>query len=170
MSQVQWSSRIGHVLAAAETGDRPWRHLEVSYVTATSRGGAFLLVFLLFSFTLGSRCWWGDPARQPQPARRARRLPQVGGAELALDGLHGDPVWLLHLQLLQRGGGWTVGYAALAVGGELSLSEASTLTALFTGYVSDPLWPGPHPSRLRRAHLVVRAGGLQQGWSRRCAG
>jgi hypothetical protein len=33
-----------------------------------------------------------------------------------------------------------VGYAALAVGGELNLSEASTLTALFNGYVSDP-WP-----------------------------
>ena len=34
-------------------GDRPWRHLEVSYVTATNGGGAFLLMFLLFSFTLG---------------------------------------------------------------------------------------------------------------------
>ena len=47
------------------------------------------------------------------------------GAELALDGLHGDPVRLLHLQLLQRGGGWTVGYAALAVGGELNLGEGA---------------------------------------------
>ena len=72
-------------------------------------------------------------------------------------------MWLLHLQLLQRGGGWTVGYAALAVGGELNLSEASTLTALFTGYVSDPLWPA-------LTHLVFAGltwwfvqGGLQQG-------
>ncbi|WP_290435679.1 sodium-dependent transporter, partial [Aeromonas caviae] len=63
-------------------------------------------------------------------------------------------------------GGWTVGYAALAVGGELNLSEASTLTALFTGYVSDPLWPA-------LTHLVFAGltwwfvqGGLQQGVER----
>ncbi|WP_421164586.1 sodium-dependent transporter, partial [Aeromonas dhakensis] len=63
-------------------------------------------------------------------------------------------------------GGWTVGYAALAIGGELNLSEASALTALFTGYVSDPLWPAI-------THLIFAGltwwfvqGGLQKGVER----
>ncbi len=85
-------------------GDRPWRHLEVSYVTATNGGGAFLLMFLLFSFTLGWPCWWVRPCSAVAASAGARCLPQAGGAELALDGVHGDPVRLLHLQLLQRGG------------------------------------------------------------------
>ncbi len=52
------------------------------------------------------------------------------------------------------------------MGGELNLSEASTLTALFTGYVSNPLWPV-------LTHLVFAGltwwfvqGGLQQGVER----
>jgi SNF family Na+-dependent transporter len=43
-----WSCAGGRRL-----GDRPWRHLEVSLCDSHQRGRAFLLVFLLFSFTLG---------------------------------------------------------------------------------------------------------------------
>ena len=53
MSQVQWSSRLGHVLAAAGTAIGLGAIWKFPYVTATNGGGAFLLVFLLFSFTLG---------------------------------------------------------------------------------------------------------------------
>ena len=53
MSQVQWSSRIGHVLAAAGSAIGLGAIWKFPYVTATNGGGAFLLVFLLFSFTLG---------------------------------------------------------------------------------------------------------------------
>lgn len=37
------------------------RNLEIPYVTAVNGGGAFLLVFLLFSFTLGVAVLMGKP-------------------------------------------------------------------------------------------------------------
>ena len=40
---------------------RSRRYLEVPYVTAANGGGAFLLVFLLFSFTLGVAVLMGRP-------------------------------------------------------------------------------------------------------------
>ncbi len=67
-------------------------------------------------------------------------------------------------------GGWTVGYAALAVSGQLNLSEGAALTALFNGYVSHPWWPV-------LTHLVFAGltwwfvqGACKRGWSGRCAG
>ncbi|MGL5324105.1 MAG: sodium-dependent transporter, partial [Aeromonas sp.] len=45
MSQVQWSSRLGHVLAAAGTAIGLGAIWKFPYVTATNGGGAFLLVF-----------------------------------------------------------------------------------------------------------------------------
>ena len=39
------------------------------YVTTANGGGAFLLVFLLFSFTWGGGAEPGRPDRQPGPAR-----------------------------------------------------------------------------------------------------
>ncbi len=54
MKQSQWSSRLGYILAAAGSAvglGAIWKF----YVTAANGGGA-LLVFLLFSFTLGWRC------------------------------------------------------------------------------------------------------------------
>ena len=53
MKQSQWSSWLGgYILAAAGSAvglGAIWKF----YVTAATGGGAFLLVFLLFSFTLG---------------------------------------------------------------------------------------------------------------------
>ena len=60
MSQVQWSSRLGHVLAAAGTAIGLGAIWKFPYVTATNGGGAFLLVFLLFSFTLGVAVLMGE--------------------------------------------------------------------------------------------------------------
>jgi len=52
MSQ-QWSSRIGHILAAAGSAIGIGAIWKFPYVSATNGGGAFLIVFLVFSFTLG---------------------------------------------------------------------------------------------------------------------
>ena len=53
MKQSQWSSRLGYILAAAGSAVGLGAIWKFPYVTAANGGGAFLLVFLLFSFTLG---------------------------------------------------------------------------------------------------------------------
>ena len=167
MSQVQWSSRIGHVLAAAGSAIGLGAIWKFPYVTATNGGGAFLLVFLLFSFTLGVAVLVGET----QLGSRSQRgvlgaFHKLVGPNWRWMGYMGILCGFFIYSFYSVVGGWTVGYAALAVGGELNLSEASTLTALFTGYVSDPLWPA-------LTHLVFAGltwwfvqGGLQQGVER----
>ncbi|WP_288212987.1 sodium-dependent transporter [uncultured Aeromonas sp.] len=167
MSQVQWSSRIGHVLAAAGSAIGLGAIWKFPYVTATNGGGAFLMVFLLFSFTLGVAVLVGETLLGSRSQRGVLgAFHKLVGPNLRWMGYMGILCGFFIYSFYSVVGGWTVGYAALAVGGELNLSEASTLTALFTGYVSDPLWPA-------LTHLVFAGltwwfvqGGLQQGVER----
>ena len=53
MKQSQWSSRLGYILAAAGSAVGLGAIWKFPSVTAANGGGAFLLVFLLFSVTLG---------------------------------------------------------------------------------------------------------------------
>ncbi len=167
MSQVQWSSRIGHVLAATGSAIGLGAIWKFPYVTATNGGGAFLLVFLLFSFTLGVAVLVGETLLGSRSQRGVLgAFHKLVGPNWRWMGYMGILCGFFIYSFYSVVGGWTVGYAALAVGGELNLSEASTLTALFTGYVSDPLWPA-------LTHLVFAGltwwfvqGGLQQGVER----
>ena len=167
MSQVQWSSRIGHVLAAAGSAIGLGAIWKFPYVTATNGGGAFLLVFLLFSFTLGVAVLVGETLLGSRSQRGVLgAFHRLVGPNWRWMGYMGILCGFFIYSFYSVVGGWTVGYAALAVGGELNLSEASTLTALFTGYVSDPLWPA-------LTHLVFAGltwwfvqGGLQKGVER----
>ena len=167
MSQVQWSSCIGHVLAAAGSAIGLGAIWKFPYVTATNGGGAFLLVFLLFSFTLGVAVLVGETLLGSRSQRGVLgAFHKLVGPNWRWMGYMGILCGFFIYSFYSVVGGWTVGYAALAVGGELNLSEASTLTALFTGYVSDPLWPA-------LTHLVFAGltwwfvqGGLQQGVER----
>ncbi|MDH0359532.1 sodium-dependent transporter [Aeromonas caviae] len=167
MSQVQWSSRIGHVLAAAGSAIGLGAIWKFPYVTATNGGGAFLLVFLLFSVTLGVAVLVGETLLGSRSQRGVLgAFHKLVGPNWRWMGYMGILCGFFIYSFYSVVGGWTVGYAALAVGGELNLSEASTLTALFTGYVSDPLWPA-------LTHLVFAGltwwfvqGGLQQGVER----
>ena len=53
MSQ-QWTSRVGHILAAAGSAIGIGTNLEVLFMSPPIMGGgAFLVVFLLFSFIIG---------------------------------------------------------------------------------------------------------------------
>ncbi len=49
MSQ-QWTSRFGHILAAAGSAIGIGAIWKFSYVTATNGGGAFLIVFFIVQF------------------------------------------------------------------------------------------------------------------------
>ena len=167
MKQSQWSSRLGYILAAAGSAVGLGAIWKFPYVTAANGGGAFLLVFLLFSFTLGVAVLVGETLLGSRSQRGVLgAFHKLVGPNWRWMGYMGILCGFFIYSFYSVVGGWTVGYAALAVGGELNLSEASTLTALFTGYVSDPLWPA-------LTHLVFAGltwwfvqGGLQQGVER----
>ena len=167
MSQVQWSSRLGHVLAAAGTAIGLGAIWKFPYVTATNGGGAFLLVFLLFSFTLGVAVLVGETLLGSRSQRGVLgAFHRLVGPNWRWMGYMGILCGFFIYSFYSVVGGWTVGYAALAVAGKLNLSEGSALTALFNGYVSHPWWPV-------LTHLVFAGltwwfvqGGIQKGVER----
>ncbi|SIQ16317.1 neurotransmitter:Na+ symporter, NSS family [Aeromonas sp. RU39B] len=142
MSQVQWSSRLGHVLAAAGSAIGLGAIWKFPYVTATNGGGAFLMVFLLFSFTLGVAVQVGETLLGSHSQRGVLgAFHRLVGPRWRWMGYMGILCGFFIYCFYSVVGGWTVGYAALAVGGQLKSGDAAALTALFNGYVSDPLWP-----------------------------
>ena len=53
MSRSQWSSKLGFILASAGATVGLGSIWKFPYVTAMNGGGAFLLIFVLITFTLG---------------------------------------------------------------------------------------------------------------------
>ena len=53
MSRTQWGSRLGFILASAGATVGLGSIWKFPYVTAMNGGGAFLLIYLLLTFTLG---------------------------------------------------------------------------------------------------------------------
>jgi len=101
---------------------------------------AFLLVFLLFSFTLGVAVLMGETLLGSLTRRGVvGAFGELMGKRWRWVGAMGLLCSLLIFSFYSVVGGWTVGYAALAVAGKLNLSEGSALTALFNGYVSQYL-------------------------------
>ncbi|MFM4805862.1 sodium-dependent transporter [Aeromonas bivalvium] len=167
MSQVQWSSRLGHVLAAAGTAIGLGAIWKFPYVTATNGGGAFLLLFLLFSFTLGVAVLVGETLLGSQSQRGVLgAFKKLVGPNWRWMGYMGILCGFCIYSFYSVVGGWTLGYVGFAAMGRLNLSEGDALTALFTGYVSDPWWPA-------LTHLLFAGltwwfvqGGIQKGVER----
>ncbi|MGE6106625.1 sodium-dependent transporter [Aeromonas sobria] len=167
MRQVQWSSRLGHVLAAAGTAIGLGAIWKFPYVTATNGGGAFLLLFLLFSFTLGVAVLVGETLLGSQSQRGVLgAFKKLVGPNWRWMGYMGILCGFCIYSFYSVVGGWTLGYVGFAAMGRLNLSQGDALTALFTSYVSDPWWPA-------LTHLLFAGltwwfvqGGIQKGVER----
>jgi neurotransmitter:Na+ symporter, NSS family len=100
MSQ-QWSSRIGHILAAAGSAIGIGAIWKFPYVSATNGGGAFLIVFLVFSFTLGLAVFMAETLLGSHTREGVGQgLQTAGGAPLGLGRRSGRDVFMVHLQFL----------------------------------------------------------------------
>ncbi|MGY4027082.1 sodium-dependent transporter [Aeromonas rivuli] len=167
MQQSQWSSRLGYILAAAGSAVGLGAIWKFPYVTAANGGGAFLLVFLLFSFTLGVAVLMGETLL----GSRSRRgvvgaLASLLGKRWRWLGVMGLLCSLLIFCFYSVVGGWTLGYTGMALAGSLNSGDGAALTARFNDYVGDPVWP-------LLTHLLFAAltwccvqGGVQKGVER----
>ncbi|EOD54442.1 sodium-dependent transporter [Aeromonas molluscorum] len=167
MQQSQWSSRLGYILAAAGSAVGLGAIWKFPYVTAANGGGAFLLVFLLFSFTLGVAVLMGETLL----GSRSRRgvvgaLSSLAGPHWRWLGVMGLVCSLLIFCFYSVVGGWTLGYTGMALAGSLNSGDGAALTARFNDYVGDPVWP-------LLTHLLFAAlawccvqGGVQKGVER----
>ncbi len=137
MSQ-QWTSRVGHILAAAGSAIGIGAIWKFSYVAANNGGGAFLVVFLLFSFIIGLA---ENILGSSTHAEAVNAFKKMMGRNWVIIGVIGVfSSWCIY-SFYSVVGGWTIGYTIMAATGELNITDSSELTGIFTRFISDPLWP-----------------------------
>ncbi|MGE6106626.1 sodium-dependent transporter [Aeromonas sobria] len=166
MQQSQWSSRLGYILAAAGSAVGLGAIWKFPYVTAANGGGAFLLVFLLFSFTLGVAVLMGETLLGSLSRGVVGAMASLAGPRWRWLGAMGLLCSLLIFCFYSVVGGWTLGYTAMALSGSLNSGDGAALTARFNDYVADPLWPVlSHLAFAALAWCCVQ-GGVQKGVER----
>ncbi|WP_447779671.1 sodium-dependent transporter [Aeromonas veronii] len=167
MKQSQWSSRLGYILAAAGSAVGIGAIWKFPYVTAVNGGGAFLLVFLLFSFTLGVAVLMGETLLGSMSRRGVvGAFSDLLGKQWRWVGVMGVISTLLIYCFYSVVGGWTLGYTGMAISGDLNHGDAAALTARFNDYVSGDLWPILTHLLFAALTWMVVQGGIQKGVER----
>ncbi|MFQ2181431.1 sodium-dependent transporter [Aeromonas veronii] len=167
MKQSQWSSRLGYILAAAGSAVGIGAIWKFPYVTAVNGGGAFLLVFLLFSFTLGVAVLMGETLLGSMSRRGVvGAFSDLLGKQWRWVGVMGVISTLLIYCFYSVVGGWTLGYTGMAISGQLNHGDAAALTARFNDYVSGDVWPILTHLLFSALTWMVVQGGIQKGVER----
>ncbi|MFM5448984.1 sodium-dependent transporter [Aeromonas veronii] len=167
MKQSQWSSRLGYILAAAGSAVGIGAIWKFPYVTAVNGGGAFLLVFLLFSFTLGVAVLMGEALLGSMSRRGVvGAFSDLLGKQWRWVGVMGVISTLLIYCFYSVVGGWTLGYTGMAISGDLNHGDAAALTARFNDYVSGDVWPILTHLLFAALTWMVVQGGIQKGVER----
>ena len=167
MKQSQWSSRLGYILAAAGSAVGIGAIWKFPYVTAVNGGGAFLLVFLLFSFTLGVAVLMGETLLGSMSRRGVvGAFSDLLGKQWRWVGVMGVISTLLIYCFYSVVGGWTLGYTGMAISGQLNHGDAAALTARFNDYVSGDVWPILTHLLFAALTWMVVQGGIQKGVER----
>ncbi|QXC34316.1 sodium-dependent transporter [Aeromonas sp. FDAARGOS 1407] len=167
MKQSQWSSRLGYILAAAGSAVGIGAIWKFPYVTATNGGGAFLLVFLLFSFTLGVIVLMGETLLGSMSrCGVVGAFSELLGKRWRWVGVMGILCTLLIFSFYSVVGGWTLGYTGMAISGQLNQGDAAALTARFNDYVSNGTWPILTHLLFAALTWIVVQGGIQRGVER----
>lgn len=113
-----------------------------SYVAANNGGGAFLIVFLLFSFIIGLAVLLAENILGSSThAEAVNAFKKMMGRNWVIIGVIGVfSSWCIY-SFYSVVGGWTIGYTVMAATGQLNITDSAELTGIFTRFISNPLWP-----------------------------
>lgn len=142
MTRATWGSRIGFILAAAGSAVGLGAIWKFPYVSAKNGGGAFLIIFLIMSFTLGicimiAEMLMGQISRKsPVGAYRF-----FGGKPFSLAGYMGVLCGFIILSFYSVVGGWTLFYLGRSFQSGLLTSDVRVLKTIFETFVENPYLP-----------------------------
>lgn len=163
-ARAQWGSRLGFILAAAGSAIGLGAIWKFPYIAGNNGGGAFLLLYIGFSLTIGLTVMLAELA-----LGRAAKLGPVGafrklaGKKWALFGYLGVLTGFLIMTFYSVVGGWTLGYMAKAVSGDLAGLSREGLNQVFTGFISDPWKPVGYHGLFLLLNMAVVLGGVKSG-------
>ncbi|MFC4161265.1 sodium-dependent transporter [Chitinimonas lacunae] len=163
-ARAQWGSRLGFILAAAGSAIGLGAIWKFPYIAGNNGGGAFLLLYIFFSLTIGLTVMLAELA-----LGRAAKLGPVGafrklvGSKWALFGYMGVLTGFLIMTFYSVVGGWTLGYLVKAVSGELTGLSREGLNQVFGSFISDPWKPVWYHGLFLLLNMAVVLGGVKSG-------
>ncbi|RUL51273.1 MULTISPECIES: sodium-dependent transporter [Lysinibacillus] len=135
----QWSSKIGFILASAGSAIGLGAIWKLPYVTGTSGGGAFILLFVLFSLLIGFPLLLAEfvIGRKTQKDAIAAYKHLAPNTKWYYIGYLGVFTCFVLLSFYSVIGGWIVQYIFYSVTGQVGTGNAD-YEALFNHAVSNP--------------------------------
>jgi len=140
MQQEQWASKIGFILASAGAAIGLGAMWKFPYVAGTSGGGAFFLLFLVFSLVLGYPLLVGEftIGRNAQSDAIGTYKKLAPNTYWFLTGWIGIIVSFIVLSFYSVVGGWILLYLFKAISGGLNGLTLDEYGQLFGNIISDP--------------------------------
>lgn len=165
---VKWASKIGFVLAAAGSAIGLGAIWKFPYVAGTNGGGAFFLVFVLFTILLGYPLLLGEfiLGRKARSDAIGTYKTIAPGTAWVVTGWVGIAACFLVLTFYSVIGGWILLYILKAVTGSLSGLTQPEYGELFGSIIQDPLQTLAAQLAFIVMTIIVVAKGVQKGIER----
>ena len=138
-SRDMWTSRLGFILASAGAAVGLGAIWKFPYMAGTNGGAAFIIPYILFSFTLGMFLLLAELAvGRAGRAASINAMIKVGRSKFwGIFGTIGVATGFLILTFYSTVGGWCVAYAVDALLGRGLITDLSQLGAHFGSFAGD---------------------------------
>ncbi|MEC1684162.1 sodium-dependent transporter [Bacillus mojavensis] len=165
---VQWASKIGFVMAAAGSAIGLGAIWKFPYVAGTNGGGAFFLIFVLFTILLGYPLLVGEFifGRRNQTNAIDAYKKEAPRTAWFLTGWVGVAACFLVLSFYSVIGGWILLYIVKTASGSLSGLTQEQYGALFGSVIQNPAQTLAAQLIFMVLTVLVVARGVQKGIER----
>ncbi|WP_214746203.1 MULTISPECIES: sodium-dependent transporter [unclassified Exiguobacterium] len=136
-----WASKVGFILAAAGSAIGLGAIWKFPYTTGTNGGGAFLLLFLVFTLLLGLPVLIAEFLIGRTSGKTAlQAFSALGHKKFTFIGVLGVIACFLLLSFYSVIGGWVLIYTILGFTGRLTTMDSGSLGELFGTISASPLY------------------------------
>lgn len=159
----QWTSKIGFILASAGSAIGIGAIWKLPYVAGTSGGGAFFLLFLLFTALVGLPLLLGEFVIGRSTQKEAIRAYEhiAPRSFWPVTGYIGVITCFILLSFYSVVGGWILQYLLFGATGKLQAT--SDFASLFGETISSPLWSIGAQLAFLLITITVVSRGIQNG-------
>ncbi|KYG90455.1 hypothetical protein A0U40_05650 [[Bacillus] sp. KCTC 13219] len=166
--QEQWTSRLGFILATAGSAIGLGAIWKFPYIAGVSGGGAFFLIFLIFTLFVGLPILLAEFAigRGSQRDAVSAYLTFAPNSKWHFVGILGMITCFILLSFYSVVGGWIILYMVQAVIGNLSGLSETAYAPLFNDFIANPLYAILFQFIFMAITIFVVAKGVQQGIER----
>jgi neurotransmitter:Na+ symporter, NSS family len=160
----QWSSKIGFILASAGSAIGLGAIWKLPYVTGVNGGGAFIVLFLIFSLLIGFPLLLGEfiIGRSTQKEAISAYKQISPGTKWHWIGYLGVATCFILLSFYSVIGGWIIQYIIYSLTGQMGGGSVNYET-LFNQSVSNPLFTIGAQAIFLIITIFIVAKGVQQG-------